>query len=104
MKFVYRHVDIVALLYNIVIVNNRIEAYSDRPFRNNFIHISAPHIYVTVLVALDLNQGQAFLNIGSGSGYLSCIASCLLGEGGVSHGIDINEEVISHSKKCCSEW
>lgn len=55
-------------------------------------------MYVTVLSNLELRRGQAFLNIGSGSGYLSCLAACLLGEGGLSHGIDINEDVVAHSQ------
>lgn len=55
-------------------------------------------MYVTVLSNLELRRGQAFLNIGSGSGYLSCLAACLLGEGGLSHGIDINQDVVAHSQ------
>jgi hypothetical protein len=37
-------------------------------------------MYVSVLTALDLQPGMAFLNVGSGSGYLSCLAACLLGK------------------------
>jgi protein-L-isoaspartate O-methyltransferase len=83
---------------------SRFEAYFDRPFKRDFVHISAPHMYVTVLDALELKPGQAFLNVGSGSGYLTCLAASQLGEGGVSHGIDINLEVVSHSQECCKRW
>lgn len=82
----------------------RSEAYHDRPFKRDFVHISAPHMYVTVLSALDVRPGHAFLNIGSGSGYLSCLVACLLGEGGVSHGIDCNLDVVIHSVSCCDRW
>ena len=51
----------------------RNEAYVDRPYKSSFIHQSAPHMYSTVLDNLDLECGQTFLNIGSGTGYLSCL-------------------------------
>eukprot|EP01035_Chromulina_nebulosa_P022864 gene22864-29613_t len=75
----------------------RHEAYSDRPYKRDYVHISAPHMYVTAIEALELSEGLAFLNIGSGSGYLSCLVATLLGQSGVSHGIDINSSVIDHS-------
>ena len=61
-------------------------------------------MYVTILEALDLQDGQSFLNIGSGSGYLSCLASCLLGECGLSHGIEIKESLVEHSRNACKTW
>ena len=84
--------------------HQRIGAYSDRPFKQGYVHISAPHMYATVLEHLELQPGHSFLNIGSGSGYFSCLAACLLGEGGLSHGIDINPTVVAHSKECCERW
>jgi protein-L-isoaspartate O-methyltransferase len=64
------------------------EAYSDRPIREGLVHISAPHIYCTVLEALELTPGASFsfLNIGSGSGYLTCIASAILGPKSIYYG------------------
>ena len=58
------------------------EAYKDRPYKHSFLHISAPHIYATILSALDLTSnlnGVSFLNIGAGSGYLNCLVAHILG-------------------------
>ena len=41
---------------------------------------------------------------GSGSGYFSCLAACMLGESGLSHGIDINTATVEHSVQCCKRW
>ena len=53
---------------------------------------------------MELKNGLSFLNIGSGSGYLSCLASCLLGDSGLTHGIDVSPEVVKHSELCCEKW
>lgn len=61
-------------------------------------------MYATVLEALDLKAGKSFLNVGSGSGYLSCLAACLLGEEGVSHGVEICDSVCEFSKERAKVW
>lgn len=61
-------------------------------------------MYVTVLEALDLQPGQSFLNVGSGSGYLCCLASCLLGKQGLIHGIEVNAQAVDHSRECIRRW
>ena len=61
-------------------------------------------MYVTVLKALDLKSGKSFLNIGSGSGYLSCLAAFLLGEEGVSHGVEISESACQFSREKAKVW
>jgi protein-L-isoaspartate O-methyltransferase len=56
-------------------------AHSDLPLREGSVHISAPHMYGSVLEALELqnNSPLSFLNAGSGTGYLSCIVATILG-------------------------
>jgi protein-L-isoaspartate O-methyltransferase len=56
-------------------------AYADQPVKEGNVHLSAPHIYGSVLEALELhpNTSLSFLNAGSGSGYLTCLAATVLG-------------------------
>ena len=61
-------------------------------------------MYVTVLENLDLKEGHSFLNIGSGTGYLSCLAACILGDNGLSHGIDCNADVVHHARLCTTRF
>mmetsp|Transcript_22890 Transcript_22890/g.49874 ORF Transcript_22890/g.49874 Transcript_22890/m.49874 type:complete len:496 (+) Transcript_22890:111-1598(+) len=81
-------------------------AHKDQPVRDGNIHISAPHIYGTVLEALDLKKdaGFSFLNAGSGTGYLTCIAASILGPQSIHYCVEIQEDVISHSKEAIAEW
>lgn len=39
---------------------------------------------------------MSFLNIGSGTGYLSCIAAHLVGPTGMCYGVDIHQDAIDH--------
>lgn len=61
-------------------------------------------MYATVLRSLDLKPGLSFLNIGSGSGYLSCLASCFLGKYGINHGVEICKELVEFSKSSIDQW
>ena len=56
-------------------------AHADQPIKEGNVHISAPHIYGAVAEALELPKGSSlsFLNLGSGTGYLTCIAASILG-------------------------
>ena len=49
-------------------------AYADRPFKHEHVHISAPHMYATVLEQLELCEGLSFLNIGT----LKCFVWCAI--------------------------
>jgi len=81
-------------------------AHKDQPIREENIHISAPHIYGSVLEALELRKdvGFTFLNAGSGTGYLTCIAASILGPRSVHFCVEIHEDVIRHSKEAIATW
>lgn len=53
--------------------------YIDFPWRSKNVLLSAPSIYATVLKYLDIQPGQRFLNVGSGTGYFSTVVGLLLG-------------------------
>jgi len=68
---------------------NEDSAHSDQPLKEGNVHISAPHIYGSVIEALALvpNSCTSFLNIGSGTGYVSCIVAEILGPNSLNYGI-----------------
>ena len=68
--------------------------------------MSSSEIYRIVVEALELNNrdGLSFLNVGSGSGYLSCIVGYLIGKKGLCHGVEIKPVVVEHSRKCTNDW
>lgn len=63
-------------------------AHSDQPLKEGNVHISAPHIYGSAIEALDLvpNSCTSFLNIGSGTGYVSAIVADVLGPNSLNYG------------------
>lgn len=58
----------------------RDSAYKDLAWRHGNIHLSAPCIYSEVMEALDLQPSLSFLNLGSGTGYLSTMVGLILGK------------------------
>mmetsp|Transcript_27675 Transcript_27675/g.40864 ORF Transcript_27675/g.40864 Transcript_27675/m.40864 type:complete len:573 (+) Transcript_27675:772-2490(+) len=47
---------------------------------------------------------MSFLNIGSGTGYLSCIVAEILGPKSLNFGVEIHQDVVSHSKASIEKW
>ncbi|CAG5011142.1 unnamed protein product [Parnassius apollo] len=76
---------------------NRDQAYKDLAWRDGPLHLSSPCIYSEVMEGLELRPGLSFLNIGSGTGYLSTMVGLVLGSGGISHGVEINQTVVEYA-------
>ena len=70
------------------------------------MHISAPHIYCTVVENLELeaDSDTSFLNIGVGTGYLTCIVAHILGRKSQCYGVEIHSDVIQHCQNAISAW
>lgn len=83
----------------------QLEAYVDSPLRGEpHVHLSAPHMYATVMEALKLSPGMSFLNIGSGTGYFSCIAGYILQNQGINHGIELHEDLVQFARGRVEEY
>eukprot|EP00038_Savillea_parva_P009191 m.181815 g.181815 ORF g.181815 m.181815 type:complete len:408 (-) comp15367_c0_seq1:172-1395(-) len=78
--------------------------YSNEPCAVNtesygLLHQSAPSIYRIVLDALDLQPGDSFLNVGSGTGYLSCLAAQLIGPTAENVGVEVRKGSAAMSRQ-----
>ncbi|KPJ00204.1 Protein-L-isoaspartate O-methyltransferase domain-containing protein 1 [Papilio xuthus] len=82
---------------NYMLPGDRDRAYRDIAWRNGFLHLSSPCIYSEVMEGLEFKAGQSFLNIGSGTGYLSTMVGLVLGSGGISHGVEIYPKVLDYA-------
>jgi protein-L-isoaspartate O-methyltransferase len=81
-------------------------AHADQPIREGNVHISAPHMYGTVLEALELkeNTSMSFLNVGSGTGYMNCLVATILGPYSTNYGVEIQQDVIDHCDNSIARW
>lgn len=83
---------------------HRSSAYHDIAWKLNHLHLSAPCIYSEVMEHLDLQPGMSFLNLGSGTGYLSTMAGLVLGSTGINHGIEIHADVVDYAREKLKEY
>ena len=74
-------------------------AYKDLAWKHGNIHLSAPCIYSQVLESLELKEGLSFLNLGSGTGYLSTMVGLIIGSNGINHGIELFEDVVQFAEE-----
>lgn len=82
----------------------RESAYTDLPWKSGNIHLSAPCIYCDVMESLNLRPGMSFLNLGSGTGYLSTMAGLILGPYGINHGVEIHHDVVQYAQEKLEEF
>jgi protein-L-isoaspartate O-methyltransferase len=67
------------------------------------IHLSAPGIYARCIEHLDLKPGLSFLNVGSGTGYLSAVVASLIGPHAIHHGIELRTSLVELSRTLAAE-
>ena len=78
--------------------------YRNRPFMlpGHPAHQSAPSLYYQALLALQLNNSDSFLQIGSGTGFLQTLASRLMAPDSICHGIESNKALVLFSRQASS--
>lgn len=78
---------------------NKGSAYKDLAWKQGHLHMSAPCIYSEVMESLSLEPGLSFLNLGSGTGYLSTMVGLILGTFGVNHGVEFYDDVVEYANE-----
>lgn len=79
-------------------------AYLDQPVRHRsdrgvVFHMSAPHIYATVLDELELEDGNSFLCVGSGTGYLNTLVASMVGHSAPNHGVELDPGLVRWARQ-----
>lgn len=68
-------------------------------------YLKIPKLFTSeVMEGLELRPGLSFLNVGSGTGYLSTLVGLILGSGGISHGIEVHPIVVEYATKKMSQF
>lgn len=83
---------------------NREQAYRDNAWKKGNLHLSAPCIYAKVMEGLQLAPGHSFLNLGSGTGYLSTMAGLIIGPYGINHGVELHADVVKYGHERLEEF
>lgn len=89
---------------NYYLPDQRESAYKDLAWKHEHLHMSAPCIYSEVMEALQLEPGLSFLNLGSGTGYLSTMVGLILGPYGKNHGVEQHQDVVEYAKERLDEF
>lgn len=89
---------------NYYLPDHRGAAYKDLAWKHKNLHLSAPCIYSEVMEALQLEPGLSFLNLGSGTGYLSTMVGLILGPYGTNHGIEQHPDVVEYALERLEEF
>ncbi|XP_038215439.1 uncharacterized protein LOC119834952 isoform X2 [Zerene cesonia] len=63
-----------------------------------------PWLFSEVMEGLELKPGLSFLNVGSGTGYLSTLAGLILGTAGISHGVEVHPTIVEYATKKLSQF
>lgn len=61
-----------------------------------------PSVDVLILQELKLAPGQRFLEVGSGSGYLTALAAFIVGPSGSAMGVDISADAVAYAREQCA--
>ncbi|KAF7990419.1 hypothetical protein HCN44_000224 [Aphidius gifuensis] len=87
-----------------VFPSHRDVAYKDLSWKVGNIHLSAPCVYSKVMEGLSLEPGLSFLNLGSGTGYLSTMVGLILNHHGTNHGVEINKDCLDYAYEKLDEF
>eukprot|EP00112_Aurelia_sp_Birch-Aquarium-sp1_P016950 Seg3885.2 transcript_id=Seg3885.2/GoldUCD/mRNA.D3Y31 product="Protein-L-isoaspartate O-methyltransferase domain-containing protein 2" protein_id=Seg3885.2/GoldUCD/D3Y31 len=81
------------------------DAFKDTPLRgSHHVHLSAPHMYATIMEELELDVGMSFLNVGSGTGYFSTLAGYIIKKDGINHGVELHDDLVKFANERVREF
>ncbi len=61
-------------------------------------------IIIIVCYTVSSLAGLSFLNIGSGTGYMSTMAGLIIGSDGINHGIELHQDNVDFAQKKLAEF